>query len=353
MNSGVKQQNKSQTRKFQRTLLLGFVILAIITTVGCAYGHAARESDLFISGVAGVRGIQRFTSTYMQDLTPTECANADVGIEQQLTDRRDGKRYWVTKMQDGNCWMVQNLDFDIPATINTDGITTDVPIANYSTGVTRLASAANWNSTAWDYSVYIDPGDYYYAGPNDEHGPGSACTISGTNYASCAWLTTTGDAHYHLGNYYSASAASFNSSSNLPMNQNGAYSVCPAGWQLPESGTDSFASGPYHHHDTTYANLLESYGWTFSITGYTTSLNGGSPYNIYDPSFYFSPIGYVSSTRKLEKVGDLTYYISRTSRSATHLFTLYIRPSSQQVSVTAAPRRGDFASPVRCLFRGN
>ena len=33
----------------------------------------------------------------------------------QLRDNRDNKYYWVAKLADGNCWMTQNLDLDIPA----------------------------------------------------------------------------------------------------------------------------------------------------------------------------------------------------------------------------------------------
>lgn len=43
------------------------------------------------------------------------CDDLEPGGEQiQLTDSRDGKTYWG-ELTDGNCWMTQNLDFDITA----------------------------------------------------------------------------------------------------------------------------------------------------------------------------------------------------------------------------------------------
>ena len=51
----------------------------------------------------------------MQEMTSTICSNADEGETARLKDTRDGKLYWVAKLADGNCWMTQNLDFDIPA----------------------------------------------------------------------------------------------------------------------------------------------------------------------------------------------------------------------------------------------
>ena len=72
--------------------------------------------------------------TYMQDMTSSICANTPIledkknPVSKQLIDTRDGKKYWVSKLADGNCWMVQNLALDIPATglkaADTD-ITTD------------------------------------------------------------------------------------------------------------------------------------------------------------------------------------------------------------------------------------
>ena len=46
----------------------------------------------------------------MQEMTSTICADAAENDTAQLTDTRDGKKYWVTKLADGNCWMTQNLD---------------------------------------------------------------------------------------------------------------------------------------------------------------------------------------------------------------------------------------------------
>jgi len=57
--------------------------------------------------------------TYMQDMTHTICANTPIledkknPVTKQLIDTRDGKKYWVAKLADGNCWMVQNLAYDI------------------------------------------------------------------------------------------------------------------------------------------------------------------------------------------------------------------------------------------------
>ncbi len=62
--------------------------------------------------------------TYMQDMTHDICANTKDSngntnitpgneVTNQLIDVRDGKKYWVSKLADQNCWMTQNLAYDI------------------------------------------------------------------------------------------------------------------------------------------------------------------------------------------------------------------------------------------------
>ena len=45
----------------------------------------------------------------MQEMTPEVCAETEVGTVARLTDARDQKQYWVTKLADGNCWMTPNF----------------------------------------------------------------------------------------------------------------------------------------------------------------------------------------------------------------------------------------------------
>ena len=78
----------------------------------------------------------------MQEMTSSICSNADEGETARLKDTRDDKLYWVTKLKDGNCWMTQNLDFDIPA----GGITGD-----------QAAKTDLLDGTAWDSSSDYAP----------------------------------------------------------------------------------------------------------------------------------------------------------------------------------------------------
>ena len=78
-------------------------------------------NTLVLSAVANPSELATLTDlTYMQDMRPDICEHTALvsdlknPVTKQLTDIRDGKSYWVSKLADGNCWMVQNLALDIP-----------------------------------------------------------------------------------------------------------------------------------------------------------------------------------------------------------------------------------------------
>ncbi len=50
--------------------------------------------------------------TTMQTMTSSICANAKEGDEAILEDARDHKKYYVTRLANGSCWMTQNLAYD-------------------------------------------------------------------------------------------------------------------------------------------------------------------------------------------------------------------------------------------------
>jgi len=111
----------------------------------------------------------------MQEMTADVCAVSQEGDSKQLVDERDGKKYWVTKLKDGQCWMTQNLDYD--------------------GGGKRFDKDSDISQ--WISEYHSNPAQYYYNGDND--------------------VGRKSD-----GSYYSYKAA---------------LQVCPAGWRLPTGGS--------------------------------------------------------------------------------------------------------------------
>lgn len=118
-----------------------------------------------------------FSIDYMQDMTPQVCAATSARETKQLTDKRDGNKYWVTKMHDGNCWMAQDMDYD-------------------GGGDVRY-TRADVDNLQWDNDGTSSPAQYMYNGDNAK-------------------------GHNSDGSYYSYMAA---------------MNVCPTGWRLATGGT--------------------------------------------------------------------------------------------------------------------
>ena len=84
------------------------------TKVDTSLPSGTYSNDVVVSVVANPAFVPVFDGIQtMQEMTSTICADAAENDTAQLTDTRDGKQYWVTKLADGNCWMTQNLDLDI------------------------------------------------------------------------------------------------------------------------------------------------------------------------------------------------------------------------------------------------
>ena len=340
-------------------------------------------------------GKERDTATglyKMQDMTPAICnsvsmptdATAATTQETKLVDIRDGKTYWVAKLLDGNCWMTQNLDFDITGPL--DSTTTNLTVAGeapYTDGYVKDPStniitwtpastavtihtgrdktgpdgeinygtnAGKWaNSNNAPYSV--DPGEWYQTGT---YFASSVCNdkswSTGCNFLNSAKntaqdgvtaLTTyfrqtpyaDNGTHGAIGNWYNWNAAvaandtSALSTGGITVNN----SVCPAGWGLP-------ANGKYEIVNTNYNSG--------AISG---SLDAGlfaAPLYLVRGGFIYTNGSPAVST--LYDAGRFGYYWSSTTYSDTNGYNLSFR--SANVKPDNNYYRGDGFS-VRCLLR--
>ena len=166
---------------------------------------------------------------YMQtfgELNPTDLENVKSSMvlnqDYILKDSRDEKEYYVTRLEDGNVWMTQNLDLDIDSQrIYTDE-DTDIP-SNWSPNISTYSS----NDWSWSnqFPQSYDPGQRYWSGNLNTNYDGTIGTMTD-------W---SGNQHYHIGNYYNwtATIATNNSSSYTDQSQYVNQSICPKGWRLP------------------------------------------------------------------------------------------------------------------------
>ena len=185
-----------------------------------------------------------------------------------LIDTRDNKLYYVAKLADGNCWMTEDLDYDVVAGVPLTAEKTDLGYAsddgkngggNGSGKYTWTPDKSTyptgrdtWNNTRATSTTDGEKGDYIA----QSYDPGDFCwnkkvEPSGGSGSSADWFMqhtfackrhegNDPNLHYYIGNYYSYGAAVAQNDTSIKQ-ENGDYydtSICPAGWQLPRNDGD-------------------------------------------------------------------------------------------------------------------
>ena len=256
--------------------------------------------------VAGLDSI-----TYMQEMTGEVCSHSPEGTTKRLIDNRDGNKYWVAKLKDNNCWMVQNLA--------------------YNGGGTSTSSPLTWKDTL-DDNYYYNPGQYVYTTPIQSNNCDSQKGLSectGSGWSNVSGMTAYDipnapaivngnyyDAHYLSGNYYNWQAVNTGS-------------ICPTNWRIPEGG--STATGSSFH------NLFSGLSSAFSQT-----IND----NLTLAPYYFIRAGHIMSN-KLRSAGQVGVYWTNTqSGTLDSAFGAYVGTSSPTPSASWGRYNG---SSVRCV----
>lgn len=253
--------------------------------------------------------------TYMQDfatLSDIDYAGVWNSMEDwrqfQLTDSRDNKKYWITKLGEGNIWMTQNLDLAIARKYYYHA-DTDIGYEDSSTSWYPNTATINLTSSAYSGN-YFTSWNFNNANGPISMNPGSASTnwywdssqwsnsttdgynyikgVTGNQFATSPY--STNGTHGHVGNYYSwAAAVATNSASQYSHLQNAPNSICPAGWRLPkyDSSLSPDGSSDYTELDRAVQSVWDSW--------YGTGNTPSSDFDMYltGAPFYFSRPGMI------------------------------------------------------------
>lgn len=252
----------------------------------------------------------------MQDITTGICNQVSLygeASQTQLVDIRDNNTYWVAKLEDGHCWMTQNLDLDLnpakPLTSNDTDLTDHSLTGAYADG----------------YNYDINTGIATWT-PNSKTIDFAGRTLSGwginnTTPRSANKTDSTETGHTSLGNYYNwtAAIASSNSTSlsaNYTIANN---SICPKGWRLPIA-TNSDQS-IYE-----FGDLLFKQDVTTSKVGNQLSYTPNGYSNIRNNPLYLTQFGLIYNDNLNNASGGGLYWSSITM-SSTDAYYLYFNSS--------------------------
>ncbi len=294
--------------------------------------------------------------TYMQDMTANICKLADENETAQLIDRRDNKKYWVTKLLDGNCWMSQNLALDLSTSKALTSADSDVVSSwtpGHDTDSTPEAGVEdNTETYIWNFGDYIirNPATASDCGGNSAGlsgcwgqfmAVGSRMASTDPNFyknnGNKTYTDTEYDAHYLAGNYYQWNAATAGTGGTIT-DANASGSICPKNWKLPSSGNNATRG--------TFGHMLSQYGVASSLT--STSSVDGNAYNIVLSPLFFVRSGWVTPGVGIYRSGDRgTYWSFAAPSSVDNAYSLYFYGSYVYPSYSFA--RSDGHS-LRCVF---
>ena len=312
----------------------------------------------------------------MQDMTPEICASTtEEHSSLQVVDLRDGKSYWITKLNDGHCWMTQDLALVINKETTFTSVDTDLNsygskgyISDY--GYSQSNGVISWTpSRDMRSATYTDKG--FLAEKYDGY---QAYSMSAVNVAdknmymvdeyfyqySCDFLIgpykcmdffkydpEVKNEHRHIGNYYNWSAAiasnntyEYQSNTMGDISQNPQNSICPKGWRLPTvAGADPTADGSPDE----FYRLRMVYG----------SSEDSSDQIFFEAPMYFNRDGYIgdscgqSGEECLNYAGYNIEYWSSTVSTNYNAYGLYGHLANATYNYEA--RSG--LRPMRCVAR--
>ena len=255
-----------------------------------------RETTLYAVWVAPSGNMQNFS-----------CSSLAPGKVTALTDTRDNNVYTVGKLQDGSCWMMENLRLDNTATI--DATNTDNPVEDFALATSTddwcTSSAAsctnqslvNTNNTniggtnTSGTTLVIAPGGWDDFRQKHEDGYNGELGYTGKTYQ---W--------YEYGNYYNyytATAGRMGSSG----------SICPIGWNLPTGGNtpDTVGSFAYLGAHINTNNPLSGHDRSNNWRKFPNNYLYSGSFSISNPisaSYGRGDVGlYASSTRTYNTLG--------------------------------------------------
>lgn len=155
--------------------------------------------------------------------TWSSCSALSVGGVVALTDSRDGNTYTIAKLQDGNCWMAENLRLD-PSKVTFTAANTNSPTPDFIAAAPTSATSTNLcNQDTADCVNQIA----FDANNIDRRLPASPTL----NNSSSSW--------YGYGVWYNWYTATAGNGVRDTVSGDVIGDICPAGWRLPTGGSSN------------------------------------------------------------------------------------------------------------------
>lgn len=216
------------------------------------------------------------TTKTMQSFGATECSAMNVGDVTALRDTRDNNVYSVAKLEDNNCWMVENLRL-IPSAVSFDSSNTNSPTSAFVAAAPSSSSSNTMCNS--DDSSCVDQVVFNSSAINRGYTPSY-----NSNVVERSWYS-----YGVMYNWYTATAGNgvFSMASG-----SAAGDICPAGWRLPTGG----AGGEYAVLDAAARNSESSNRGDYGLVKSPSNFLHSGDYNNNKPGGRNANGRYWSST---------------------------------------------------------
>ena len=257
--------------------------------------------------------------TYMQDITSNNKAAVLASLNEEsayyIRDNRDEEPYCVSKLKDGNLWMLDNLRLDLTDSTILNSLTT----TNTHVDSASLISLRSGNRNAgdqyaiWGFTIWEEYNDSFYQAQ------------ANADYKDTT-TTSYGNGSGKIGVYYNYCAATagsycYNESEGVG---DALYDLCPINWRMPTSGLSGEYNTLYNYYNTTQV-ATESASLQYKLS---TPLSGEIIGDLYQQG----------------SEGD---FWTSTYRDSDGMYNLWIRPSN--VYPNSSSWR-NVSMSIRCLL---
>ena len=213
---------------------------------------SAEGKSLFANWLASSGEMQTWSS----------CNELSIGDVVALTDNRDSNTYTIAKLQDGNCWMAENLRLD-PSKVTFTAANTNSPTSDFIAAAPHSATSTSLCNQ--------DNSDCVNQIAFDTNNINRKLVASPTaNDSKSSW--------YSYGVWYNWYTATAGNGVRETLSGSTTGDICPAGWRLPTSGSNgefSALNRALNNGKTNSDAIFRSYPNNFVYSGDHNATNDG------------------------------------------------------------------------------
>lgn len=210
-----------------------------------------------------------------QDLDNSICGTVAIAQNQTVKDIRDNNAYMIGRLDDGRCWMLDNLALD-----PTDSTTASNMNANNTNASAEAINSylnGGGSTTGWSNVAVVNKTSDWNDGVNAYTEPWVNNQSKNTLVTSYGPASTNGQAK--VGVYYNYCAATvgtycYGSENGVDIPNtdiDASQDICPAGWRMPTGG----ASGEYLALYNKYSSAMNATDTASLQYNLSTPLSGG------------------------------------------------------------------------------